>query len=52
MSDQEDDQRRDARLLKAMKTPPLSRDQLREELKRAKEAARDSKRLDVPRARH
>lgn len=39
----EADRRRDERLLNAMKKPPLSREQLREELKRAKEAAKEAK---------
>jgi hypothetical protein len=38
-----DDQRRDARLLSAMKAPPLSREELRAELKRAREAKKAEK---------
>jgi hypothetical protein len=38
--DQDTDQRRDALMLKLLKTPPISRAQLREELKRAREAKR------------
>lgn len=37
------DERRDAKLLHALKAAPLSREQLREELKRAKEAAKAEK---------
>jgi hypothetical protein len=37
------DQDRDGRLLKALKSPPLSREQLREELNRAREAAKAEK---------
>ena len=43
MGEKNADQRRDGRLLNALKTPPLSREQLREELKRAKEAAKAEK---------
>ena len=40
MSEQDDDQRRDALLLALLKTPPTSRAQLQEELRRAREAKR------------
>ena len=40
MDDQNDDQRRDALLLTLLKTPPVPRAQLKEELKRAREAKR------------
>jgi hypothetical protein len=43
MSAQEDDQRRDALLLTLLKTPPMPRAQLQEELRRAKEAKRAAK---------
>jgi hypothetical protein len=39
-SNEESDQRRDAMLLRALKTAPLSRAQLQEELKQAREAKR------------
>lgn len=39
-SPKNDDQRRDALMLKLLKTPPMSRAQLQEELKRAREAKR------------
>jgi len=42
-SPQDDDQRRDALLLSLLKTLPVPRAQLREELKRAREAKRDRK---------
>jgi hypothetical protein len=42
-----DDQRRDAMLLHQMKTPPLSREELRAELKRAREAKKASKERDA-----
>ena len=41
MSDMDADQRHDAMLLHQMKTPPLSRDELRAELRRAREAKKE-----------
>jgi hypothetical protein len=40
MSDDPSDQRRDALVLTLLKTPPIPRAQLQEELRRAKEAKR------------
>jgi hypothetical protein len=39
----QDDQRRDALMLKLLKTPPIPRAQLQEELRRAREAKRAAK---------
>jgi len=43
MDDEDSDQRRDALLRRLLKTPPIPRAQLQEELRRAKEAKRAAK---------
>jgi len=43
MSDEDSDQRRDALLRQAMKSPPLTREQLKDELRRARATRKAAK---------
>jgi len=48
MNDDETDQRRDAMLLRALKTPPVPRAQLQEEVRRAREERRFAAKPGAP----